>query len=338
MFIHEMSASECQEALAHARVGRLACARDNHPYIVPMHYAVDGDYLYLYGFTTVGQKVEWMRSNPLVCFEIDDVVNHNHWMSVIVFGQYEELPDKPEFESARKRAYAQIQKRVMWWEPAYISQDHRDQPNSLIPLFFRIKVEKMTGHRANPDNSETAITTPTATSVERRRDVRERQWTRILKAALVYFVIVFGAGSVLGPVRTLLLVPQAGERIAELVELPVMLTVILMAAKFIVLRFRLPPYVIYRLGAGVIALALGIVFEFGLVLRFRGLTLAEYFQTRDPVATVAYYISLVLLALMPLMVGRNVIGSVQNRKTQHHAESNSSHGLWFENGPGQIDS
>ena len=77
MFIHEMSASECREALAHAHVGRLACARDNQPYILPMNFAVDGDYLYLYGFTTVGQKVEWMRSNPLVCFEIDDVVNHN---------------------------------------------------------------------------------------------------------------------------------------------------------------------------------------------------------------------------------------------------------------------
>jgi len=334
MFIHEMSTSECREALAHARVGRLACARDNQPYIVPMNFAVDGDYLYVYGFTTVGQKVEWMRSNPLICFEIDDAVNQNHWMSVIVFGQYEELPDKPEFESARNRAYAHLQKRVMWWEPAYISQSHRDQPNSLIPLFFRIKIEKMTGHRANPDNSEAAIKTPAASSVERQR--RERPWTRILKAALVYFVIVFGAGSVLGPIRTLLLVPRVGERIAELIELPAMLIVILMAAKFIVRRFQVPPYVIYRLGAGVIAFALGIVFECGLVLKVRGLTLGEYFQTRDPVATAAYYISLVLLALMPLMVGRNVIGSAQNRKAQHYAESNSSHGLWPEDAPGKI--
>jgi uncharacterized protein len=337
MFINEMSASECLEALANAPVGHLACARDNQPYIVPMNFAVDRDYLYVYGFTTVGQKVEWMRSNPLVCFEIDDVVNHNHWMSVIVFGQYEELPDKPEFESARKRAYAHIQKRVMWWEPGYISQDHRDQPNSLIPLFFRIKVEKMTGHRTSSDNSEAAITTPAVSSIERRRNVCERRWTRTLEAALVYFVIVFGAGSVLGPIRTLLLVPRVGERIAELLELPVMLIVILIAAKFIVRRFELPPYVLYRLGAGLIAFALGIVFEFGLVLKVRGLTLAEYFQTRDPVATAAYYISLVLLVLMPLMVGRNVIRSAQKRNEQHRAESNSSHGPWLEDGPSKIN-
>ena len=156
MFIHEMSPSECREALERTHIGRLACARDNQPYIVPMNFAIDGLYLYLYGFTTFGRKIEWMRSNPLVCFEIDNVVNHNNWMSVIVFGRYEELPDTAEFKLARKRAYDHLQKRVMWWEPAYISQEHRDQAHSVTPIFFRVKIEQMTGHRANSDESEPA--------------------------------------------------------------------------------------------------------------------------------------------------------------------------------------
>ncbi|HEU4765825.1 MAG TPA: pyridoxamine 5'-phosphate oxidase family protein [Pyrinomonadaceae bacterium] len=162
MFIHEMTTSECREALERTHVGRLACALDNQPYILPLNYAVDDVYLYLYGFTTVGQKIEWMRSNPLVCFEIDNVVSHNQWMSVIVFGKYEELPNTEELEKARERAYAHLQKRVMWWEPAYISQEHRDQPHSLTPLFFRIRIEKMTGHRASADDREPAIATSPA--------------------------------------------------------------------------------------------------------------------------------------------------------------------------------
>jgi len=161
MFIHEMSVSDCLDALERAHVGRLACARDNQPYVVPMNFAVDGDYLYLYGFTTRGQKVEWMHSNPLVCFEIDNIINHNQWMSVIIFGRYEELPDTPEFERSRQRAHAHLQQRAMWWEPALISENHRDQPNSLVPIFFRIKIEKMTGHRANSDDRE-AVSTPGA--------------------------------------------------------------------------------------------------------------------------------------------------------------------------------
>ena len=47
----------------------------------------------------------------------------------------------------------------------------------------------------------------------------------ILKAATVYFALVFGAGFVLGPIRILLVVPRLGGRIAELIEFPVMLLV-----------------------------------------------------------------------------------------------------------------
>lgn len=153
MFIHEMSTDECNDVLSRANFGRLACARDNQPYVVPMNFTFDGASC-LYGFTTLGEKVEWMRANPLVCFEVDEVTNHNQWLSVIVFGRYEELPDRPEFEREREHAYQFLQKRVMWWEPAYISKEHRDGPHSLTPIFFRIKIEEITGHRANSDDNE----------------------------------------------------------------------------------------------------------------------------------------------------------------------------------------
>lgn len=150
MFIHEMTVEECFHLLTHGTVGRLACAHENQPYVVPLNYAFDGRFIY--GFTTLGQKVEWMRANPLVCFEVDKVTNSNQWLSVIVFGKYEELPDRPELEAARKQAHASLQKRAMWWEPAFLSQDHRDRPNSLTPIFFRIRIDTITGHRADPDD------------------------------------------------------------------------------------------------------------------------------------------------------------------------------------------
>lgn len=149
MFIHEMSIDECRSVLHKANVGRLACAHNGQPYTVPTNFAFDGTYLY--GFTTLGQKIEWMRANPLVCLEVDEVIGQNQWMSIVVFGQYEELPDKPEYERARVRAHAVLQKRAMWWEPAYLSQKHREQTHSLTPIFYRIHIKKITGHRATPD-------------------------------------------------------------------------------------------------------------------------------------------------------------------------------------------
>lgn len=102
MFIHELNNTECQKVLGRNKVGHLACAHDNQPYVMPLNYAYDGNYLY--AFTTRGQKVEWMRSNPLICFEVDEVSGHTDWTSIIVFGHYEELPDKPEYEPSRIRA------------------------------------------------------------------------------------------------------------------------------------------------------------------------------------------------------------------------------------------
>ena len=304
MFIHEMSRAECNEALSRAKFGRLACAHENQPYVLPFNFAFDGGN-YLYCFTTLGLKVDWMRSNPLVCFEIDEVENHNHWSTVIVFGSYEELPDKPEFETARRHAHEFLQTRVMWWEPAYISREHRDNPHSLTPIFFRIKIENVTGHRANSDAGETDIATPESMArVQQMETHRKSEWTQILKAAFVYFLIVFGAGSLLGPIRILLAVPRLGERMAELVESPLMLLAIIVAANWIVRRFQLPLRLVYRLGTGVIALILGLVFEFGLVLMLRGLTLREYFESRDPIGAGVYYLTLVLFALMPLLVRR----------------------------------
>jgi nitroimidazol reductase NimA-like FMN-containing flavoprotein (pyridoxamine 5'-phosphate oxidase superfamily) len=303
MFIHEMTKEECTDALKRANFGRLACARDNQPYVVPINFAFDGRYLY--GFTTLGQKVEWMRSNPSVCFEVDEVKNHNHWMSVIVFGRYEELRDTPENQMARRQAHALLQKRVMWWEPAYISQEHRDQAHSLTPIFFRIRVDKVTGHRANSDGVEdTATAAANVLSDEpgMSRRLLQSQSIRTLKAAIAYFAIVFGAGFVLGPIRILFAVPRVGERVAELLEAPLMFMVIVLAARWIVRRFQLPARAVFRLGAGLIALVLGIVFEFTLVLTLRGLTLAEYFATRDPIAATVYYFTLVLFALMPLLL------------------------------------
>jgi nitroimidazol reductase NimA-like FMN-containing flavoprotein (pyridoxamine 5'-phosphate oxidase superfamily) len=301
VLIQEMSRPECHDALARAKFGRLACAHDNQPYVLPFDFAFDGDCC-LYCFTTFGQKVQWMRSNPLVSFEIDEVKGHNHWLSVIVFGRYEELPDKPEYEEARRQAYAYLQKRAMWWEPAYISQEHQATPHSLTPIFFRIRIEKITGHHATADTGETDLS-----AQPRNAQVLNGHWTRIVKAAVVYFAIVFGAGSVFGPVRVMLAVPRLGERMAELLEAPLMLIVMILAAKFVVRRFQLPPDVVNRLGVGVIAFGLGLLFEFGVVLKLRGITLTEYFETRDPIATTVYYLLLVLFAFMPLLVRRKSV-------------------------------
>ena len=45
---------------------------------------------------------------------------------------------------------------------------------------------------------------------------------QILKAGVLYFALVFGAGFVLGPIRILWVVPRFGTSMAELMETPIM--------------------------------------------------------------------------------------------------------------------
>lgn len=150
MFIKELKIEECFEVLTATRVGRLACAHKNQPYVVPLYFAFDGG-RYFYAFSTLGQKIQWMRSNPLVCVEVDDMNNQFEWTSLVVFGRYEELPDSPEFEAERTRAYELLSRHAMWWQPAYVAGSHGAPAADDKPIYFRIFIDKITGHRAVSD-------------------------------------------------------------------------------------------------------------------------------------------------------------------------------------------
>ena len=127
---------------------------------------------------------------------------------------------------------------------------------------------------------------------------------QILKAALLYFALVFGAGFLLGPIRIFWLVPRVGTRRAELIEAPIMLAVTIVSARWIVQRFAVPFKTSSRLGMGVVALALLLAAEFTLVLWLRGLTIGDYLAGRDPVSGTVYYVMLSVFAIMPLLVAR----------------------------------
>ena len=83
-----------------------------------------------------------------------------------------------------------------------------------------------------------------------------------------------------------------------------MLAVTVAAARWVVRRLTVPADSTTRLIMGTISLALMLFVEFALVVRLRGLSPLEYLATRDPVSGTAYYVSLIIFALMPLIIAR----------------------------------
>lgn len=102
--VQELSESEIEQVLERVGYGHLACCRDGQPYVVPVHYAYHEGSVYVY--TTEGKKSEIIASNPRVCLQAEDVVDNQHWQSVIVEGRAVRLNDEVERDMAFKRIVA----------------------------------------------------------------------------------------------------------------------------------------------------------------------------------------------------------------------------------------
>jgi hypothetical protein len=124
-----------------------------------------------------------------------------------------------------------------------------------------------------------------------------------LRAGAAYFAIVFSIGFMLGIIRVLWVLPQFGERTAELMEAPFMLVTIVAAARWIGHRFSIASRSATSLGVGIFALSLLVSVEFTLVLKLRGLSISEYAQSRDPIAGTVYLVLLIVFASMPAVLG-----------------------------------
>lgn len=122
---------------------------------------------------------------------------------------------------------------------------------------------------------------------------------KTIRAALVYFAIVLGAGFVLGVFRVPLLVPRIGERWAELAEMPIMAAVIFFAAGYVLSRFPQICSPGRSLTAGVVALALSVAAELGLAVLLQDQSLAEFVASRDKVSGSVYIGLLLVFAIMP---------------------------------------
>lgn len=145
MVINKMTEKQCLELLASASIGRLACSLDNQSYVVPVYFAYESDYIYV--FSTFGQKIEWMRANPKVCMQVDEIADQTQWRSVVVNGCYQELPG-PRYSDERAHGRKLLGERYHWWLNALAERRMSSSDTSIEPLFFRIHIDSMTGLHA----------------------------------------------------------------------------------------------------------------------------------------------------------------------------------------------
>jgi len=80
--VGRLSNEEIEEVLKRNVLGRIGCNDGKKNYVVPVNYAYDGKYIIAHSM--MGLKIEIMRKNPQVCFEVDEMKNFVNWKSVIL--------------------------------------------------------------------------------------------------------------------------------------------------------------------------------------------------------------------------------------------------------------
>jgi len=160
MNIKEMTRQDCVALLKAQRLGRLACVRDHKPYVVPVHFAFGENSIF--SFSLPGRKVDWMRANPHVCLQVDDVGGVDGWRSVVVEGVFEELPKAPDPDAGltsaermttpvdgdRQLAWSLLATHANWWEPGALKPGDALAPSG-SHLFYQIRIEALSGRQAS---------------------------------------------------------------------------------------------------------------------------------------------------------------------------------------------
>jgi nitroimidazol reductase NimA-like FMN-containing flavoprotein (pyridoxamine 5'-phosphate oxidase superfamily) len=146
--VRDLDQDEIEQLLLRLNYGHLACTDGLEPYVVPIHYAYDEPYIYIY--TTEGKKSGLIERNPRVCLQIEEVVDGSNWQSVIVQGEAEHLTDEVE----RTNALKAVVRMNPTLTPAVSIRWMDNWVRENIEVVLRIVPIEMTG-RASVDRSET---------------------------------------------------------------------------------------------------------------------------------------------------------------------------------------
>jgi nitroimidazol reductase NimA-like FMN-containing flavoprotein (pyridoxamine 5'-phosphate oxidase superfamily) len=154
--VDEMSSEEINEVLERGNYGHLACSSADQPYVVPIHYALDGSDIYIY--TTEGKKSEIIDANPKICLQVEEVIAKDDWRSVIVTGIAKPIVSGKNREKAIKLIRT-INPTLtpalsIRWMDDWIRENHE--------VVYRIEPRTMTGRSTNKVKISAAFANPGA--------------------------------------------------------------------------------------------------------------------------------------------------------------------------------
>jgi uncharacterized protein len=141
--------AELRRILRDARVCRVAMCDGDRPYLVPLTFALDGDDLVLHS-ATAGRKLEVLRRNPAVCFEVEEAVEVAPAATGCEFGmRYRTVIGEGDVEFVEDRA--ERARLLALFGPRYGAPDGPLAEAAVDrTCVLRVRVRKLTGKCSPP--------------------------------------------------------------------------------------------------------------------------------------------------------------------------------------------
>jgi len=145
-----LNEKEIEHLLVKQVTGRLGCHANGITYIVPINYIYRHPYILAH--SAEGQKINMMRENPNVCFQVDEIKSVFRWKSVVAWGRFEEITDTDEKQQAMQGLIHRIMPLAEnpTEHPSHgIVEKDTDIGLKVNLVVYRIELSKITGRFEN---------------------------------------------------------------------------------------------------------------------------------------------------------------------------------------------
>jgi len=128
-------------------IGYLAYVFKNNPFIVPMTYYFDKENHVIICYSAEGHKINAMRKNNSIAFEVIELESVHNWKSVLAHGTYEELSGSNIKLQLHKfsEGVKSVIKRKEHRDVDFISEFSSKIYKNDLPIAFLIKINELTG-------------------------------------------------------------------------------------------------------------------------------------------------------------------------------------------------
>ena len=148
--LRTLNDTQIENLLKDQLIGRIGCHSAETMYIVPINYVYEDGKIYCH--SAEGMKIDMMRKNPQVCFEVDRIKDMTNWQSVIAWGRFEEITDMDEKQQVLQKLTNRITPYILddsvTREHGFVDEES-DVGTTVELIMYKIVISKKTGRFEN---------------------------------------------------------------------------------------------------------------------------------------------------------------------------------------------